>query len=236
MAVTPVSLSIANRFGIVRMSSDNRVTEYAEKPAKPFSNLASMTVYLFETDTLIRELERNAEMGHTFQVYDEILPEMVRRGNVFSDVFHGYWSYSRTVQEYFQTNMDCLGTNSPIDLVKWSLNTKLEGNRVGDLPPMLTASGCHVSNSLISPGTEIAGDVQDSILSPLVRVEKGAIVRKSILFDSVIVRSGARLENVVVDKNVSIGEGACIGGVQAESIAPNITMPYLSQFRNHRHR
>ncbi len=225
MAVTPVSLSIANRFGIVRLGPDNRVLEYAEKPVKPFSNLASMTVYLFETDVLIRELERNAAMGHTFQIYDEILPEMVRRGTVFCDVFHGYWSYSRSVAEYYRTNMDCIGTQSPIDLVKWSLNTKFEGNRIGDPPPMLTESDCRISNALISPGAVIEGEVSNSVLSPMVRIESGAVVRGSIIFEGVKVERDAVLENVIVDKNVTIGAGARIGGRFDESTAVNESFP-----------
>lgn len=227
MAVTPVSMSIANRFGIVKMASDNRVVDYVEKPDRPLTNLASMTVYLFETDVLIHELERNAEIGRTFQVYDEILPEMVRRGNVFCDVFNGYWSYSRTIQEYFRANMDCIGTNAPVNLVKWALNTKLEGDRVGDLPPVLTLPGSKVSNSLVSPGAEISGEVADSVLSPMVRIEEGAIVRGSILFDGVCVQRGAILENVIVDKNCQIGPRTRIGELPGavRDKKPNITTP-----------
>lgn len=70
--------------------------EYREKPAEYFSNLASMTVYLFDTKVLIKELKKNAKTGKTFQIYDEIIPELVKKNRVSAYIHRGYWSYSRS--------------------------------------------------------------------------------------------------------------------------------------------
>ena len=77
IAVTPVRAADARRYGLVSLNSDSRVLEYREKPRIPISNLASMTVYLFEKSVLIKELKANALAGGTYQIYEGILPGLV---------------------------------------------------------------------------------------------------------------------------------------------------------------
>jgi glucose-1-phosphate adenylyltransferase len=227
IAVTPVEVSQASRFGLVRTDSEGRVIEYAEKPQKPISNLASMTVYLFETEVLIRELEQNAQTGKTYHLYDEVLPEVAARGELFAYVFNNYWSYSRTLNGYFNTCMDCTGSKPLINLTRWRLRTRIEGNRVGDPPPVLTGTGAQILDSVVSPGCEIFGRVQKSVLSPRVIIEEGAEVSDCVIFDGVRVRSGAKLHKVILDKCVMIGADCRIGEPAAESARPNTSMGSL---------
>lgn len=211
MAVTPVEISQAHRFGIVKLQPDGRISDYIEKPEKPFSNLASMTIYLFKYEVLIRELEINAASGTTFQIYDEILPKLVHTGRVYGFVSNDYWSYSRSLKDYYQANMDCLGSQPFIKLPRWQLRTRIEGDKIGDPPPVLSGPGAQAVNSIVSPGCRIMGSVTNSVLSANVTIEEGASVDRSVLFEGVTVRGESRVEHAIIDKYVQIGTRCRIG-------------------------
>jgi glucose-1-phosphate adenylyltransferase len=224
MAVTQVDSNYASRFGLVRLAKDGKVEEYQEKPKNPISRLASMTVYLFETEVLLRELEKNAVTGKTFQIYDEILPPMVKRNTVFAHVFKGYWSYSRTIHGYYLTNMDCAGEEPLIELSKWKLRTRLEGCRIGDPPPLLSGSSSRLIGSIVSPGCEVYGSVFQSVLSPNVVIEEGATIKNSVLLDGVRIKAGASVRYCVIDKDSVVGENCRIGVQNGETPIPNETL------------
>ncbi len=227
IAVTPVSKHRAGRFGVVHLDDSGRVLAYEEKPAFPKSNLASMTVYLFKTELLIRLLRYNAEHGKTFQIYDEILPGLVSDHRVFGYIHNGYWAYSRSVNDYFQANMDCLDSRSGIDISDWRLRTNVHGKGIGDYPPLLTGASAQIHHSVVSPGCRIFGTVKRSIISPLVTVDPGAVVTDSILFEGVHVRSGTQITRCIVDDNTFIGENATIGKSAECSVPPNDSIPEL---------
>lgn len=229
MCVTPVPKTSAKRFGIARMDADGMVAEYHEKPTHPVSDLASMTVYLFDTRVLIDELRKNAEHGKTFQVYDEILPKMVNRGTVAGCIHEGYWAYSRSLLDYYQANMDCLGDNACADLTQWKLHTNLDAGRIGDPPPVLTTSRGAIRNSIISPGAEVHGVVENSVISTGVVIEAGAHVSDSIIFDWATIKQNARVKRSIIDKESCIGQDSRVGVVlNASSTAiPNRQIPGL---------
>jgi len=227
IAVTPVPSDLASRFGLVTVDSDGRVKEYYEKPEKPVSNLASMTVYVFETDVLIRELQKNAVIGKTYQIYDGILPALARKGTLSAYVFEDYWSYSRSIDDYYHMNMDCLDESNGMHLAKWKLNTKPYGTSIGDYPPALIGSNANIQNSIISPGCHIQGEVINSILSPMVNVQKGARVVDSILFDEVNVGGNTYLDRVISDKKVLISPNVKIGKAKGQSCEANNEVPHL---------
>ncbi len=227
IAVTPVHPDHATQFGLVQLDDAQRVVDYQEKPAQPISSLASMTVYLFETDVLIRELKKNARDGRTFHIYDEILPGLVRQGNVFAYVHQGYWAYSRSIQEYYRANMDCVGLSAPIDLTTWRLRTNHDARRIGDPPPILTGKNTHIENAVIAPGCRIMGTVKQSVLSPLVMVDAGAVVEDSIVFEGVHIHSGCHIRHAIIDKSVTIGSGCTIGEPIGPMVSGNDMFPRL---------
>lgn len=70
-----------------------------------------------------------------------------------------------------------------------------------DVPPAKYATGCHITNSLISSGCDVKGTVRNSILSRGVVVESGASISNSIINQDCVIKSGARVENAIIDKN-----------------------------------
>ncbi len=223
-AFVNVPLSGSSRFGFGKIAQDDerggRLIEYAEKPERPISSWASMTIYLFKFDVLKKVLEENAGMdSHEFG--RDILPAMLGRHRVFGYKFKGYWAYCRTIKEYWRANMDLIGEHPRIDLNRWHLRTNLDHEAIRDMGPAIIdsskASSDPVKDSRIYHGVRIDGHVERSILFPGVHVGAGAEVRDSILFFDTQVGTGARLNKVITDIGVSIGTGSTMGAAGAAS-------------------
>jgi len=224
MALKKVPLDQAQKYGTAKLDKDGRVVDYREKSSTPAGDLASLTIYLFNFETLVKRLRQNAAEGTHHQVYSEIIPRMVRENaKVFGYVFDGYWQYARTIDSYYLANMDILGPQAP-DLESWQVRTNLEFDEPGDPPPALFRESARVDRSFICSNVEVAGTVEDSILSPGTRVEKGAAVKNSIIMYGGVIKSGARVENSILDKGVIVGERANLG-VQVGPDIPNASKP-----------
>jgi glucose-1-phosphate adenylyltransferase len=204
IAVRRVPLAEASRMGILAMDENDRVTEWQEKPKQPKSDLASMGVYVFNKKTLQRWLsEELVDFGAN------VVPAMLDAGaRVFGYRHNGYWQDVGTIQSFWEANMALLDDDPALDLYdkEWVIHTRSE-----ERAPAKVGPTAQVHRSLISHGCEIAGTVVNSVLSPGVRVDVGAVVRESIvMFDSVI-RSGAVVDRAILDKEVVIGPGAIVG-------------------------
>jgi glucose-1-phosphate adenylyltransferase len=211
IAFTRVPPEQASRFGTATLDDTGRLTSYREKAAEPDSDLASMTVYAFSPDALVRRLAENMRIGRTFQLYDEIIPRMVAEGDrVFGHVFEGTWRYARTIDAYFEANLSILGPEAP-DLEAWEVRTNLATSRTSDRPPAAFLAGARAAGSLIAPGARIAGTVERSVISPGVVVERGAVVRDSVVMHDSRIAAGAALDHVILDKDVSVGADAHLG-------------------------
>ncbi len=217
-AFVNVPISGSSRFGLGKIAHDDprggRLIDYAEKPEKPISTWASMTVYLFKYRVLFEVLEENASRdSHEFG--RDIIPALLSSYRIFGYKFHGYWAYCRTIEEYWNANMDLLGRHPRIDLSKWCLRTNLDHEAVRDRGPAIL--GTHrrpqgvISDSRFYHGVRIEGKVERSILFPGVHVGDGAVVRDSILFFDTQIGPGAKVEKTVTDIGVSIGKECIIG-------------------------
>ena len=122
--------------------------------------------------------------------------------------------------------MHLLDDSTDLDLWKWQIRTNLDEHDVTGHQPTLFLSTSQVKRSMVSPGCKISGTVENSILSPGVIVEEGAIVRDSILFNQCVVKKGAVVDHVISDKSVMIGEGAQIG-VGDMTAVPNANFPEM---------
>jgi glucose-1-phosphate adenylyltransferase len=208
------------RFGFAEVDAGGRVVGYEEKPERPRSRLASLTMYLFRAEVLEARLEENARTGTSFQLYSEVLPAMIGRDHVRAHVHPGYWSYARSVDAYHQAHMDLLGDQPPIDLSQWEIRSRPEHAGLGDPAPVWCAPGARCQECVLSPGVRVEGEVRRSVLSPGVRVEAGAVVTDSVLLHDAVVRAGARVDRAVVDKlgvigdHAVVGEGSCEGANQ----------------------
>ncbi len=204
IAVRRVPLSDATRMGILAMDETGRILEWQEKPKQPKSDLASMGVYVFSKRALRRWLdESRPDFG------SHVVPAMIDGGaRVFGYRFDGYWQDVGTIQSYWETSMALLEDNPDLDLNDrdWLIHTRSEERAPAKIGPT-----AQVHRSLISHGCVIDGTVVNSVLSPGVRVDVGAVVRDSIvMFDSVI-RTGAVIDRAILDKQVLVGPGAIIG-------------------------
>ncbi|HEY8869257.1 MAG TPA: sugar phosphate nucleotidyltransferase [Candidatus Limnocylindrales bacterium] len=204
IAVRRVPIAEASRMGILALDETNRVTEWQEKPKQPKSDLASMGVYVFSKGALRRWLsEDRIDFGAN------VIPAMLDGGaRVFGYRFDGYWQDVGTIQSYWEANMALLEDEPELDLndKEWLIHTRSE-----ERAPAHVGSTAQVHRSLISHGCRIAGTVVNSVLSPGVRVDVGAVVRDSIVMFDCVIRPGAVVDRAILDKEVVVGQGAIVG-------------------------
>jgi glucose-1-phosphate adenylyltransferase len=218
----------AHRFGIGEIEFENqrggRLVNYEEKPVKPRSNLASLTILCFRPQVLYDMLAENQKQD-SYEFGRDIIPSMMRhRCKVYGYLHKGYWGYTRTIDEYWQTSMDLLGDNPRINLEDWGLRTNLDHRNIRDCQPLLTGSKAVIDNSMAYNGCRVHGIVRNSILFPGAIVEKGAEVNDSVLFFNNVVRRGARLSRIVSDVNTTFGSGCRVGGSALDGSAGGITV------------
>lgn len=216
VAFTRVPQDEAQRFGVAFLDDEDssrggRVTGYQEKSQNPRSNWASMTVMCFKPEVLYRALEEN-QAGDSFHFGHDIIPLLLgSQYKVYGYKFNGYWGYTRTINEYWQSSMDLLGSDPLIDLEKWVFRTNLDHRRIRDNEPVLLGDSAAVTNSLIHNGCKVGGTVKNSILFPGVHVKHGATVENSVLFFKNTVGEGSHLNKVVSDVNNSFAPGSVVG-------------------------
>lgn len=206
-----------SRFGQAVIADDGpsggRILEYVEKPATPISSWVSLTIFVFRTSVLEELLQANVTASsHEFG--RDILPDLVKNYRFFGYKFHGYWAYSRTLEEYWNANMALLGRHPVIDLHEWRVRTNLDHEAIRDRPPAIMGPSAFLRNVRCYNGVQVEGRVENSILFPGVCVEKGAEVRNSILFFDSYVKAGARLNRAITDIGVQIGRNCAVGGME----------------------
>jgi glucose-1-phosphate adenylyltransferase len=204
IAVRRVPIAEASRMGVLALDDQDRVAEWQEKPKQPKSDLASMGVYVFSKRALNRWLsEDRKDFGR------DVIPAMLDGGaRVYGYRFDGYWQDVGTIQSYWEANMALLEDVPELDLYdrEWTIHTRSE-----ERAPAKVGPTAQVHRSLISHGCVINGMVVNSVLSPGVRVDVGAVVRDSIIMFDTVVRSGAVVDRAILDKEVVVGSAAIVG-------------------------
>jgi len=212
----------AHHFGIADIDRNGRITDWQEKPKKPKSNLASMGIYIFNTEILKTALRESAQKGGVDFAKDIIPLLLKKRKRIFGYKFTDYWRDVGTIDAYWDCNMDLLKTDSGLHIENWNIRTNLFiHGEVGLRPSAYVGKNARVKNSLTSSGCIIEGTVENSIISPGVIVDKGARVIDSIIFHNTVIKTNAFLSKVIIDKNVRIGAGVKIG---AGNSKPNKTL------------
>lgn len=209
VAVMEVPLEEAHRFGIMTVDENDRVTAFYEKPKEQDKgNLASMGIYVFNSDVLEDQLRSGAEEHPDLDFGKHVIPAMIESYQVYAYRFSGYWVDVGTIESYWRTSMALLDPNSPLDLydTSWPVLTRSQ-----ERPPVKLGPQARVHDSLLSNGCIIRGLIERSVLSPGIYVSPGAIIRESVVMNDTWVGPGAVLDRVVVDKEVVIGSGALIG-------------------------
>ncbi|MCH4239019.1 MAG: glucose-1-phosphate adenylyltransferase [Oscillospiraceae bacterium] len=210
IAVFEVPMDEAPRFGILNTREDNSIYEFDEKPAHPKSNKASMGIYVFTWSKLKQYLENdeaNPKSGNDFG--HDVLPAMLTAGErMFAYPFEGYWKDVGTVESLWESNMDLLNPNVPLDLSEdtWKIYSR---NPV--MPPHYISKDAKVQNSLVAEGANVYGEIDFAVLFSGVYIAPGAIVRDSIIMPGTRVEEGAVVQYAIVAENSVIGKNAIVG-------------------------
>lgn len=217
IAVLPVPMKEASRFGIMNTDEDGRIVEFEEKPEHPKSNLASMGIYIFNWKLLRKMLTadmKNPDSSHDFG--KDIIPTLLNDGkSLYAYKFEGYWKDVGTIDSLWEANMDLLDSNNELDLSDptWKIYTE----DVTTLPHYV-GPDANIKRAFITQGCRIEGEVKNSVLFTGVKVGVGAKIIDSVLMPGVEVEEGAVVTRALVADGIKIGKEAVVGNAGSEHI------------------
>jgi len=224
-------LADAHRFGVIAVDEDRRILSFDEKPEKPMhipgdptQAFVSMGIYLFRTDVVREQLIRDAKEGTKHDFGKNIIPRMINECRVYAYKFQdenkkavNYWRDIGTLDAYWEANMDLVSVDPQFNLYDqhWPIRTyqgqfppakfvfaqDFQGGRMGVALDSIVCGGCIISG----------GRVQNSVLSPHVRVHDHADVRESVVMENVVIGAHARIRRAIIDKDVIIPPKTVIG-------------------------
>ena len=233
LAALEVPAEEAKRFGVFSVDDDYRVTAFAEKPDQPQTIpgretcFASMGNYIFSTKKLIEVLQEGKKLHEDLDFGKHVIPMMLeKRDKVFAYNFNdnlipgmraeekGYWKDVGTIESYYEANMDLIHVSPQLNLYnyKWPILTNQ-----GNLPPAKTIfdqderRGLNIDSYVCAGCVTSGGTVKRSILGPRCKVNSYSLVEDSILFENVTIGRNAQIKRAIIDKNITIPDGAEIG-------------------------
>lgn len=222
VAFTRVPREGSHRFGLADIEGDDKmggkVLDYMEKRKDSSYEWASLTIYVFTPYALFEALQENTGAdSHEFG--RDIIPWLLSKDyRVYGYRHHGYWGYARTLQEYWQTNMDLLGEPCKVDIGSWGVCTNLAPQGARDRQPSLVGPSALIEDSLIYSGCRINGTVRHSVLFPGVKVDFGATVEDSILLSNTMIKQDAVVRKTIADEDTTVGVRTRIGEADTENI------------------
>ena len=221
IAVMPVPMEEAKRFGIMITDEDRKITDFEEKPENPRSNLASMGIYIFNWKTLKEALLTNQnQSGLDFGKH--IIPYCHDKGDsLYAYEFNGYWKDVGTLNSFWEANMELIDIVPEFNLYEeyWKIYTRAE-----ILPPQYIAETGFVEKSIIGEGSEVYGKVYNSVIGCGVKIGKDTVIRDSIIMNQTQIEDDCEINKAVIAEDVKIGNGVRIG--IGEEI-PNETDPHI---------
>jgi glucose-1-phosphate adenylyltransferase len=208
IAVMPVPWEEASRFGVVVTDDTSRITEFQEKPKEPKSNLASMGIYIFTWKVLREALIANASVpGCDFGKH--IIPYCHEKGEkLVAYEYNGYWKDVGTLSSYWEANMELIDIIPEFNLYEefWKIYTS------GDIiPPQYISAEAVVERSIIGDGTEVYGEVKNSVIGPGVTIGKGAVVRDSIIMKGTTIGENSVIDRAIIAEKVTVGKQVQMG-------------------------
>jgi glucose-1-phosphate adenylyltransferase len=219
-----IPIQDASRFGVIGVDEHFRITHFQEKPANPTPipndsahAFVSMGIYLFRTKALQEHLIADAQEDSAHDFGKNIIPRMIGSNRVYAFKFHDankkavkYWRDIGTLDAYWEANMDLVAVDPLFNLYdpEWPIRTyqgqyppakfvfaqDYQGGRMGVALDSIVCGGCIISG----------GRVQNSVLSPNVRVQDHADVRESIVMENVVIGEHCRIRRAIIDKDVTI--------------------------------
>ena len=221
IAVMPVPMEEAKRFGIMITDEKRKITDFEEKPANPRSNLASMGIYIFNWKTLREALLVNSQQsGLDFGKH--IIPYCHNRGcPLYAFEFNGYWKDVGTLNSYWEANMELIDIVPEFNLYEeyWKIYKKSE-----ILPPQYLAEGSVVEGSIIGEGSDIYGRVYHSVIGCGVTIGKDTVIRDSIIMNNTRIGQECEISKAIIAENTQVGDQVRLG--VGEEV-PNETEPHI---------
>ena len=221
IAVMPVPIEEASRFGIMIADENHRITEFEEKPEHPRSNLASMGIYIFNWKTLKEALIAMADQP-ALDFGKHVIPYCHEKGApLYAYEFTGYWKDVGTLSSYWEANMELIDIVPEFNLYEeyWKIYTKSEIQ-----PPDYIAGDSVVERSIIGEGSDIYGEVYNSVIGCGVTIGKGTVIRDSIIMNQTQIGEGCEINKAIIAENVVVGNQVKLGvGEETE----NDTAPHI---------
>lgn len=209
IAVIEVPWKEASRFGVMSTAGDGRISEFAEKPRQPRSNLASMGVYLFNRKILAKYLKKDDKNPLSRNDFGrDVIPLMLHEGcRMFAYPFHGYWRDVGTVESLWEANMDLLAAEPALDLYdhNWRIYTVNHSQ-----PPQLLGAAARVEQSMVSEGCIVHGTVRHSVLFTGVHVGEGSLIEDAVIMPYVHIGRNVRIKRTIVDEYTVVKDGCRI--------------------------
>jgi len=209
IAVTRLSRDELIHFGTVTVDENQQVTGFQEKVKEPKSDLVSMGVYVFQRELLRQILEDDAQRRSSKHDFGRnIFPQLAGNCRLYAYNFEGYWRDVGTIRSYWEANMRLLESPPSISFsADWPIRTKEDEPRS---PTVISHRG-DVVNSMVSHGCIIEGRVENSILSPGVRVAANTVVKYSVIMDDTVIGRESVIDYSILDKDVIIEAGSHVG-------------------------
>lgn len=221
IAVMPVPIEEASRFGIMIADENHRITEFEEKPEHPRSNLASMGIYIFNWKTLKEALIAMADQP-ALDFGKHVIPYCHEKGApLYAYEFTGYWKDVGTLSSYWEANMELIDIVPEFNLYEeyWKIYTKSEIQ-----PPDYIAADSVVERSIIGEGSDVYGEVYNSVIGCGVTIGKGTVIRDSIIMNQTQIGENCEINKAIIAENVVVGNEVKLGiGEEAE----NDTAPHI---------
>lgn len=224
IATIPVPLEEASRFGVVITDSNKQIIEFEEKPQNPRSNLASMGIYIFSWKLLRSALiHLSDQAGCDFGKH--VIPYCHKNGNrIFAYEYNGYWKDVGTLGSYHESNMELIDLVPEFNLYEefWKIYTKSDA-----IPPQYISENAKVERTIIGEGSEIYGQVYNSVIGTGVYIGENVIVRDSIIMKSVHIGEGSIINKSIIAEGVHISNNVELG---CGDEVPNIVEPNIYSF------
>ncbi|RDU36104.1 glucose-1-phosphate adenylyltransferase [Neobacillus piezotolerans] len=223
ISVIEVPWMEASRFGIMNTDRDMRIMEFEEKPDVPKSNLASMGIYIFNWNVLKETLESdytNEASSHDFG--KDVIPRLVEEGKrLIAYPFSGYWKDVGTLESFWEANMDLLDDTCGLDLFdnEWRIYSVNPNH-----PPQFISGDAMVVHSLVNEGCTIEGDIEHSVVFQGVTIERGAVVKDSVIMPDAVIGKNTFIERAIVPCHIEIPEGMVIRPESGEIVLVNEEM------------
>ncbi len=221
IAVMPVPMEEAKRFGIMITDENKKITDFEEKPEHPRSNLASMGIYIFNWKTLKEALVINAEQP-ALDFGKHVIPYCHKKeAPLFAYEFNGYWKDVGTLSSYWEANMELIDIVPEFNLYEeyWKIYTSST-----ILPPQYISENSVIERSIIGEGSNIYGKVYNSVIGCGVTIGEGTVVRDSIIMNETCIGKGCELYKAIVAENVTINDNVKLG--MGDEV-PNETDPHI---------